>query len=67
MEDIKSNYITVKQALELFPCFTEGSLRYIIYNHRNNGAHVFIRRVGRKVIILKGELENWIKERGING
>lgn len=36
-------------------------LRHIIFNEKTNGASVFIRRVGKRVLIDEAEFFNWAK------
>lgn len=54
------SFLTVKQASEKFPAFTQNSLRWIIFNSKLNGASTFIRKVGRKVLIEEGSFISWI-------
>lgn len=54
------SFLTVKQASEKHPAFTENSLRWIIFNSKLNGATAFIRKVGRKVLIDEAGFVSWI-------
>ncbi|MDD2898401.1 MAG: hypothetical protein PHI31_06775 [Desulfuromonadaceae bacterium] len=54
------SFLTVKQTSQKFPAFTENSLRWIIFNSKQNGATAFIRKVGRKVLIDADGFMNWI-------
>ena len=54
------SFLTVKQTAEKFPAFTQNSIRWIIFNSKLNGATVFIRKVGRKVLIEEAGFLAWI-------
>ena len=54
------SFMTVKQTSAKYAAFTENSLRWIIFNSKLNGATVFIRKVGRKVLIDEAGFLNWI-------
>ena len=53
-------FLTVRQASEKYPAFTENSLRWIIFNSKLNGATSFIRKVGRKVLLDEAGFVGWI-------
>jgi len=56
-----TNYKTVAQIVSDNNWITsEGAFRQIIYNADKNGAHVFIKRVGRRVLIDQNMLDRWI-------
>jgi len=54
------SFLTVKQASEKYPAFTENSLRWIIFNSKLNGATAFIRKVGRKVLLDEAGFVSWV-------
>lgn len=54
------SFLTVKQASEQYPAFSQNSLRWIIFNSKLNGAAAFIRRVGRKILIDNDAFVAWI-------
>lgn len=54
------SFLTVKQASEKYPAFTEASIRWIVFNSKTNGATSFIRKVGRKVLIEESGFLNWV-------
>jgi len=54
------SFSTVKQTSEKHPAFTEGSIRWMIFNSKFNGASVWIRKVGRKILIDDAAFVNWI-------
>lgn len=43
--------MTVKQFCEKHPAFTQGGLRYLIFNAKLNGFDLCLKRVGRRVLI----------------
>ena len=56
-------FITVKQAAEIFP-FSEASIRSHIQNSTKNNFDKVITRVGAKVLLNKEVFENWIENGG---
>lgn len=56
------NLRTVNQFHEERPAFTHGSLRWLIFNERNNGlaAAGAIVRIGRRVYIDVDAFDRWI-------
>jgi hypothetical protein len=54
------SFLTVRQASDKYPAFSEASLRWIIFNSKFNGATAFIRKVGRKVLIEEAGFLLWI-------
>ncbi len=55
-------YVSVKQLSQFFPAFSELSLRWIIFQKMSNGAHVFIKKIGkRKIVIDSFEFRKWIE------
>lgn len=62
-EDIEDNYkkyATVRGLSELYPTFSESSLRSLIFNRETNGFKKCIRRIGRKILINVNEFDRWI-------
>ena len=53
---------TVKKLPLLYPdaSFTESSVRWLIFNSRENGFDSCIRRIGRKVLIDVEAFEEWL-------
>ncbi len=50
-----------KQIPKLYPgIFTESSIRWLIFNEKQNGFDCCVRRVGRKVLIDLDQFEEWI-------
>lgn len=59
-EDVQ--YATVAQLARLYPAFTQGSIRWLIFNESTNGFSKVIRRIGRKVIINLQEFKKYIED-----
>ena len=55
-------YVTVAQLAERYPAFTQGSIRWIIFNRENDGASKFVCKLGRKVIINLSKWKQWLAE-----
>lgn len=47
--------------------FSVNSIRWLIFNAKDNGFHQCIRRAGRKVLIDLDEFEQWLDEEAIRG
>lgn len=45
------NLMTVKQFSQIYPAFSEGCLRTLIFHSKTNGFDPSIIRIGRKVLI----------------
>ena len=56
-----TDYITVKQLSSENPAFTEGGVRCLIFHSKTNGFDRCIRRIGRRVLISRSALFNWIE------
>lgn len=56
-----SNLLTVKQFAAKHAAFSEASLRYHIFNEKNNGLSCALIRVGRKILIKENEFFEWIE------
>jgi hypothetical protein len=54
------NFLTIKQASEKFPAFSQNSIRWIVFNSATNGANKFLIRVGRKVLIDGDLFVEWV-------
>ncbi len=61
------NLKTVKQLVEEYPgIFTEGSLRWMLFNAEQNGFDACVIRMGRRVLIDQHALRSWFaKHRGM--
>ncbi len=54
------SFLTVRQASDKYPAFSEASLRWIIFNSKHNGATAFLRKVGRKVLLDEDGFVAWV-------
>jgi len=54
---------TIKQLAQENPAFTEASLRWLVFNARQNGLDAAIVRVGRRVLIDVQKLDVWLEAR----
>lgn len=61
-KDKNRSLLTVRQFVEKHPAFTEGGLRYLIFNADQNGFIQCIRRIGRKVLLDEKEVFFWVDE-----
>ncbi len=60
---ILRRFATVKQIPELYPgIFTQSSIRWLIFNEKQNGFSKCIRRIGAKVLINLDDFEEYINE-----
>lgn len=64
--EISQKFATVRELSELFPCFSESSLRYLIFNSQNNGLNICLRKIGKKVLINVGDFEAWIENHKVS-
>ncbi|WP_131781171.1 hypothetical protein [Legionella gresilensis] len=53
----------VKKIPEIYPAFTESSIRWLIFNEHQNGFSRCIRRIGKKILLDLDQFESWIDER----
>jgi hypothetical protein len=57
---MKKVYLTVKMLAEKDPCFSEGSLRWLIHQSKENGFERCLRRIGRRILICEEEFYEYI-------
>lgn len=55
-------YLSVAQMSERYPAFSQGSLRWLIFNGEINGFKKVIRKIGRKVVLSLSEFRRFIEE-----
>lgn len=70
MSNINTRRIaTVKNLPSKYPDagFTESTIRWLIYNSKENGFDACIVRLGRKVLIDLARFESWMDEQAIKG
>lgn len=53
-------FATIKQLPTYYPAFKESSIRWLVFNEKQNGFYRCIRRVGKKVLIDLHEFEVWV-------
>lgn len=57
---------TLRQLAERNPAFTEGALRWHVFNSKRNGLDSAIVRVGRRVLIDEQAFSHWLEQqRGV--
>ena len=56
------NLLNVRQFATKHPAFTESGLRHLIFWERQNGLHVCIRRIGRRVLIDEEKFFEWVEQ-----
>lgn len=52
--------LTVKQFSQRHPAFTEGGLRWLLFNREQNGFERAVVKVGRRVLIDVDEFFGWL-------
>lgn len=55
-------YLTVAQLSQRYPAFSEGSIRWLIFNEKINGFSKVVRRIGRKVVIRLSAWKEFLEE-----
>jgi len=53
--------LTIKQLVAKYPAFTEGGIRWLIFNAKQNGFGRCIVRVGRRVILDEAAFLAWLR------
>lgn len=56
-------YLTVAQLSQRYPAFTQGSIRWLIFNSSTNGFNKVIRRIGRKVVLSLSAWKAFLEEK----
>lgn len=56
----KKQYLSVRQLANAYPAFTQSAIRWLIFNEKNNGFGMCIRRIGRKILIDLEQFEGWV-------
>jgi hypothetical protein len=60
--DQADEYVTVAQLAQRYPAFSQGSIRWLIFNMETNGFNKVVRKIGRKVILNMREFKNFLDE-----
>lgn len=55
-------YLTVAQLSQRYPAFSQGSIRWLIFNGAVNNFDKVVRRIGRKVVISLQGFKKFIEE-----
>lgn len=50
------DFISIKEFCEKYPSISEGSLRWILFNSKFNGSDSFVRRFGRRRLLISPKL-----------
>lgn len=58
----KHNLMTVRQFCEANPAFTEGSIRWLLFNRETNGLAVALVKKGRRLWIDADAFFDWLEE-----
>lgn len=61
------SFLTIKQLASKYPSFSESSLRYLIFNSKENKLDKAIYRVGKKILIKEELFFLWIEEQNEKG
>lgn len=54
---------TLRQLAERNPAFTEGALRWHVFNAKSNGLDKAIVRIGRRVLVDELEFNRWLESK----
>lgn len=54
--------LTVKQFCQANPAFTEGGIRWLLFNREENGLARAVVKVGRRVLIDVNQFFRWLSE-----
>lgn len=56
----EDEFVTVAQLAQRFPAFSQGSIRWLIFNMHTNGFDKVVRKIGRKVILNLTEFRKFL-------
>jgi len=60
-----SRLLTVDQFSQEYPAFSQGSLRFLIFEAKTNGFDHVLVRIGRRVLLDETRFHEWVdKKRG---
>lgn len=62
-DNLTDEYVTVAQLSERYPAFSQGSIRWLIFNGETNGFKKVVRKIGRKVILNLRQFQNFLEEK----
>ena len=61
-DQVADEYLTVAQLAQKYPAFSQGSIRWLIFNAESNGFKKVVRKLGRKVILNLREFRKYLEE-----
>ncbi|HHF7367438.1 TPA: hypothetical protein ACPSKY_002571 [Legionella bozemanae] len=56
--------VSVKKMPDIYPGFTQSSIRWLIFNENTNGFKRCVKRIGKKILIDLEQFESWIDSQG---
>ena len=59
------DYLTVAQLSNRFPAFSQGSIRWLIFNANTNGFNKVVRKIGRKVVLNLHDFKKFVEEQAL--
>lgn len=60
-DPLSDEYVTVAQLSQRYPAFTQGSIRWLIFNGEKTGFNKVVRKIGRKVILSLNEFKRFVE------
>lgn len=57
----ESQFLTIPGTSKKYPAFSEGGLRWLLFNREQNGFNRCVVRIGRRVLIDECELVAWLR------
>lgn len=54
------NLLTVEQLPQYYPIFTQGMLRWLLFNRKESGLSKAVVKIGRRIFIDKNEFDLWL-------
>lgn len=59
----KDEFLTFAQTAQRFPAFSEGSLRWLRFNGKDNGFNKCVRKIGNRCLISVRAFEEWVNSK----
>lgn len=59
---IEDEYLTVSQMAQRFPAFSQGSIRWLIFNMETNGFSKVVVKIGRKVVLKLSAFKQFLED-----
>ena len=57
-----TQFLSVPATAKKYPAFSEGGLRWLLFNREQNGFNRCVVRIGRRVLIDEAELVAWLRD-----